>query len=161
MVETINWLERLGKWRALLTGRLLGTRLIYDPQARGARDLFDKLNVLAAEGSTVSGLLTSRGVFTPEEFAGALKAESPAQADAVGDLFETLLQLRAEQNAVTHLLMRKGLLDADEFRARLMKECEWLCARYEDEFRGFRATDHGLEIYDARLAAQTARGWPK
>jgi hypothetical protein len=159
-VPSVNWLERLGKWRALLTGRLLGTRLITDPQARGARDLFDKLNALAADARAMQTVLVTKGVTTRAEFMEALGAGSPAQREAADDIFETLLKLRAEVNAVTYLLLHKGVVSDEEYTRVLMSECKWLCEDYEQQFPGFKATDVGLTI-DTRLAAQTTQGWPK
>lgn len=155
-----NWLERLGKWRALLTGRLLGTRLITDPQARGARDLFDKENALSADARALRGVLVSKAVCTPEEFLEALGSDSPAQREAAGDIFETLLRLRAEINAVTWLLLHKQVVSAEEFTRTIHTEAKWLCEDYERQYPGFRAFDGGLTIFDLKLAAETTKGWP-
>jgi len=154
-----DWIQRLGKWRVVFTGRLLGTRLITDPQARGARDWSDKLNALRVEGKMISELLISQGIFTEEEFAAAIRAESPAQAEAVHDIFETTLLSRAQVNAITFLLLEKGVIDQKSFVARYQEECRWLCEQYEREFPGFRATDTGMQIH-AALAALTMKGWP-
>lgn len=160
MDTQINWLERLGKWRTVLTGRLLGTRLITDQQGRAGRDLFDKVNALRADARTLPVLLRSKQIVSAEEFAEALGTKFDASKQFAGDLFATLLELRAEVSAVTFLLQQKGVVTAEEFTRVYMTECKWLCEDYERQYPGFRATDVGLVIYDPRQAAETTRGWP-
>ncbi len=65
-------LNRLCKWRTVLTSRILGTRSSDDRQAKGVRDVFEKLLILRAETSAVTSLLILKGVFTEDEFNNAL-----------------------------------------------------------------------------------------
>lgn len=157
--ENINWLERLGKWRAALTGRLLGTRLLTDPQGRAARDLFDKVNILKAESSTLLGIIASKDIASAEEFKEALLPTHPAQTRAIHDLFGDLLRLRAEVSAIQYLLMQAGIIDEQKFGDTIQAECQWLCEQYERQFPGFKATDTGLNI-DTSVALKTMQGWP-
>jgi hypothetical protein len=155
----INWLERLGKWRAALTGRLLGTRLITDPQCRAFRDLFDKVNILKAESRVFQHALTTKDVATADEFSAAFLPTHPAQTKGIHDLFGDLLILRAEVSALQYLLMQKGIINEAEFGQLIQEECKWLCERYEQQFPGFKATDAGLSI-NTSVAAKTVEGWP-
>ncbi len=72
----IDWLNRLAKWRSVLTGRVLGTRPITDPQTQGYRDLFEKLLLLRAEQSAVASLLAKKGLITAEEFTRQVQYEA-------------------------------------------------------------------------------------
>lgn len=71
-----DWVQRLGKWRTVMTGRIIGTRPNTDPQAQGFRDLFDKANVLRAAVNAVTALLIKKGVFTAEEYTRQLQEEA-------------------------------------------------------------------------------------
>ena len=75
-MSEINWLERLGKWRMVLTGRWLGTRATDDPQAKAARDLFDQMNCLRADVNALSRLLIDKKVITAEEFTAQIQDEA-------------------------------------------------------------------------------------
>jgi hypothetical protein len=69
-------LNRLAKWRAHYTGWMLGTRSIEDPQAQATRDVFEKLIMLRAEVSALTGLLIEKDVFTVREFTEHLVDEA-------------------------------------------------------------------------------------
>lgn len=72
----IDWLNRLAKWRSVLTGRVLGTRSIDDPQCQGYRDLFEKLLLLRAEQSALVALLCRQGLIHRKEFAEQVQYEA-------------------------------------------------------------------------------------
>jgi hypothetical protein len=82
------------------------------------------------------------------------------QCKGMRDLITKCLLLRAEVNALTGLLADKGVFTAEEWTARLQAEAKWLCEQYEQQFPGARATDTGMDIYDVKLYAETAKGWP-
>ncbi len=63
----IDWINRLGKWRMVLVGRLLGTRPDTDPQTIGYRKLIDQLHMRDLECAALLGLLIDKGVLTSEE----------------------------------------------------------------------------------------------
>lgn len=79
---TMAALNRLGKWRSALTGRILGTRAKGDPESDGFRDLFDKLLLLRAEVTAITGLLLEKGVFTDLEFLVKLEEEAKYLTEA-------------------------------------------------------------------------------
>lgn len=70
------------------------------------------------------------------------------------------LMMRAEINAQTQLLIKKGVFTEKEFVEQLDLEAEILCEQYEEEFKGARATDIGITIYDPKQFAETAKNWP-
>jgi hypothetical protein len=68
--------ERLAKWRVLLTGWQLGTRAKGDPEGDAVRDHREATLMLRAEMSALLGLLAAKGVLTAEEFTAALEREA-------------------------------------------------------------------------------------
>lgn len=70
------WLERLGKWRTLLAGWQLGTRVKGDPECDAIRDHREATLMLRVELSAVTALLIKKGVFTVEEFAAQIETEA-------------------------------------------------------------------------------------
>lgn len=50
-------MNRLNHWGMLLTGRIVGTLRSEDPRSKGYRDLFQKLLILRAEVTVLTGLL--------------------------------------------------------------------------------------------------------
>jgi len=61
-------LNRLAKWRALLSGWQLGTRAKGDPESDAVRDHREATLILRAEQSALSQLLIAKGVFTADEW---------------------------------------------------------------------------------------------
>lgn len=55
-------LNRLCKWRLVLTGRQLGTRPDTDPEAIAVRDIQERLLILRAEVSALAGLMIDEGL---------------------------------------------------------------------------------------------------
>jgi len=68
--------QRLGKWRVLLTGWQLGTRPKGDPEGDAVRDLNEARLMLRVEVTALVSLLTSKGAFTLDEFADQVEAEA-------------------------------------------------------------------------------------
>ncbi|HEY1898612.1 MAG TPA: hypothetical protein VGG49_02355 [Steroidobacteraceae bacterium] len=66
--KSIDWINRLGKWRTVFTGWQLGTRAKGDPESDAIRDHREATMMLRAEASAVSQLLLRKGVFTAEEY---------------------------------------------------------------------------------------------
>lgn len=81
---TMAAVNRLGKWRTALAGRILGTRAKGDPESDGFRDLFDKLLILRAEVSALVILLAEKGQLTHVEWLRQLQIE----AEALSQLYE-------------------------------------------------------------------------
>lgn len=73
---TTRALNRLGKWRVLLTGWQLGTRAKGDPEGDAVRDHREVTLMLRAEQSALVALLLDKGVFTRDEFHAALETEA-------------------------------------------------------------------------------------
>ena len=65
-------LNRVTKWRSILTGRILGTKPITDSPTQGFRDLFDKVILLRVEVTALTGLMLEKRVFTEHELRDAL-----------------------------------------------------------------------------------------
>jgi hypothetical protein len=72
----IDWLNRLAKWRAVLTGWQLGTRQKGDPEADAVRDHREATLLLQAEMNALCTLLIARGLFTAEEWTAQLHREA-------------------------------------------------------------------------------------
>lgn len=155
----INWLQRLCKWRSVLVGRILGTRPLTDSQTKGMRDLFDKLNILKAEGRATASILVEREVITQAEFNERIRATLASQKEGVEDIFEDTLLIRAHFTVISGILLEQGIITVDDYRARINKEARWLCEQYEKEFPGFSAHDFGINI-SMPEAAETTKGWP-
>jgi hypothetical protein len=73
--KTIDWIQRLGKWRVLFTGWQLGTRAKGDPEGDAVRDHRELTMLMRAELSAVSQLLVKKGVFTAEELTEQFREE--------------------------------------------------------------------------------------
>lgn len=92
-------LNRLTKWRAVFTGRMLGTRERGDIEAIAFRDLFEKLILLRAEGSAMTRLLIGKGVFTEDEWGSMLATE----ADELNKLYEEHFPgMTASEDGITY-----------------------------------------------------------
>lgn len=68
--------QRLAKWRVLLTGWQLGTRAKGDPEGDAVRDHREATLLLRAEMSALLTLLCDKGVITAGEFNAALEREA-------------------------------------------------------------------------------------
>lgn len=79
-------LNRLGKWRNLLTGWQLGTRPKGDPEGDAVRDHREATLIQRAELSALSQLLIDKGVFTPQEHCDEIERQA--------DLLSTALEAR-------------------------------------------------------------------
>lgn len=71
-----NALNRLCKWRVLLTGWQLGTRAKGDPEGDAVRDHREATLVQRAELSALTNLLIQKGVFTLAEFQAQLEVDA-------------------------------------------------------------------------------------
>ena len=71
----IDWINRLGKWRTLLTGWQLGTRAKGDPEADAVRDHRELSMFLRAEMNSLVALLIKKNILTTEEFGHAMLTE--------------------------------------------------------------------------------------
>lgn len=156
----IDWLNRLGKWRTILTGRLVGTKAITDPTAIALRDVFDKMNILAAEANALQTLTLDLGIFSAEDLQSMLEIRNAAAKAGTVELFSTLLKLRAQVTAVTDILIRSGAFGAERYRAQVHIESELLCECYEATFPGIQATDDGLSMKPL-VVAKYMKEWPR
>ncbi len=90
-------LNRLCKWRLILSGRLLGTRPKTDPEAQGVRDLFEKLLILRAEVTALTGVLIERGLVGQDGLCLAVAEE----ADLLSAAYEkTFPGMRATDDGI-------------------------------------------------------------
>lgn len=76
--ETDRWLNRICKWRSILAGWQLGTRLKGDPECDAVRDHRELTLLLRVEVNALTGLLLKKGVFTQEEWQLQLVEECKA-----------------------------------------------------------------------------------
>jgi hypothetical protein len=74
--EYMRAMNKLTKWRAFFASWQLGTRRSSDGECRAVRDHREVTIICRAELSALAGLLIKKGVFTQEEFTGALTAEA-------------------------------------------------------------------------------------
>ena len=74
--KSIAALNRLAKWRQVLTGWQVGTRSKEDPEAQAIRDQRELLLLLRAEVNAMTGLLIQRGVFDARDWDVALAHEA-------------------------------------------------------------------------------------
>lgn len=86
------------------------------------------------------------------------RPDTDAECRAVRDHREVTMLLRAEVNALTILLVEKGVFTREEHATQLQEEAQYLCAAYEKQFPGFKATDDGMDI-DLQKAANTTCTW--
>lgn len=76
--ETLAKLNRVCKWRSILTGWQLGTRPAGDPEAQAIRDQRDLLIVLRCEVSALVALLVKADVFSLRAWEAQLGDEADA-----------------------------------------------------------------------------------
>jgi hypothetical protein len=69
-------LNRLAKWRNILTGWQLGSRLKGDPEGDAVRDHREVTLLLRAEVNALAALLTDKGVITADEWDRQLVIEA-------------------------------------------------------------------------------------
>lgn len=75
MSRVSDALNRLAKWRVLLTGWQVGTRAKGDPEADAVKDHREATLLLRVESSAIANLLIEKKVFTKEEFEDQLVVE--------------------------------------------------------------------------------------
>jgi hypothetical protein len=75
VAKSINWIERLGKWRTVFAGWQLGTRPKGDPECDAVRDHREATMALRAECNALTGLMVERGIFTAQEFHDRFQSE--------------------------------------------------------------------------------------
>lgn len=81
------WLERLCKWRVLLTGWQLGTRPKGDPECDAVRDHRELTLILRAEVSALTSLLIAKGVITAAEMSNQVEVEARHLCKSLADKF--------------------------------------------------------------------------
>lgn len=69
-------IERLAKWRVLLTGWQLGTRAKGDPESDAVRDHREATLLQRVELSALTALLIERGVISADDFTRQLDVEA-------------------------------------------------------------------------------------
>lgn len=79
---SIDWLQRLCKWRSVFTGWQLGTRAKGDPEGDAVRDHRELTIMLRAEVSALTCVLIKKGLFTTEEFRTQLQDEAKHLCEA-------------------------------------------------------------------------------
>jgi len=71
-------LNKVCKWRMIITGKWIGTRRIEDPEGQSIRDFSDKLILLRVEQSALIGLLLRKRIFSLAELQKQLIEEAEA-----------------------------------------------------------------------------------
>jgi hypothetical protein len=82
MTETPK-LNRLAKWRVLLTGWQLGTRPKGDPEGDAVRDHREATLILQTVVQALDFLLVEKGVITAEELTAAVEQEADLKCMAL------------------------------------------------------------------------------
>ncbi len=167
-------LNRLTKWRTVLTGWQLGTRLKGDPESDTVRDHRDVTMCLQVENFALLQILLQKRLVSKEEYDQALLNEQedgialhvddvialpeddPTRQAVLEHRGLTIL-LREQSSALLGLLLDKGIVTVEEFQRAAIVEADRLEEDYQQRFPGIRATDNGLE-FDAR-AAETMKHW--
>lgn len=73
---SVNWLQRLGKWRMVFASWQLGTRTTEDPECQAVRDAAERSLVLRAEMNALTALLVKKKVFTETDFLMQVQEEA-------------------------------------------------------------------------------------
>lgn len=71
----VNWINRLGKWRAVFAGWQLGRRPQCDPESEAVRDHRELSMLLRAELNALSALLLERKIVTVDDLSKQLQVE--------------------------------------------------------------------------------------
>lgn len=79
--------NRLCKWRSLLSGWILGTRVDSDNQSQGMRDLQETRLLLRAEVSGLVRILVEKNIITIEELEEIFANEYAALSELLSDKF--------------------------------------------------------------------------
>jgi hypothetical protein len=74
--QSIDWIQRLAKWRMVFAGWQLGTRPKGDPEGDAVRDHREVTILMRAELNAITQLLIKQGAFTAEEFTEQLQREA-------------------------------------------------------------------------------------
>jgi hypothetical protein len=77
-MDAVDALNKLCKWRSVLTGWIMGTALKSEPGVQGIRDLMDARLIVRAEVSALLQLCMRKGLFTAQEWAEQLHDEAVA-----------------------------------------------------------------------------------
>lgn len=87
MSEAMRSLNRLAKWRVLLAGWQLGTRVKGDPECDAVKDHREVTLLMRAELSALVSLLVEKGVFTAAEYETALGREAELLSESLSQRF--------------------------------------------------------------------------
>lgn len=152
--RSIQALNKLCKWRSILAGWQLGTRLMEDPESRAVRDHRDATLIQQTDMDALLALLTEKGTISEQDQQAIRDAASgdagagESTWPAVREHRETSLRLRAELNALTALLLDKGVVTEQEYLAKVELAAAQLDEDLERRFPGARTTDIGVRFYD-------------
>lgn len=90
------------------------------------------------------------------------RTDTDPEAQAVKDIREGLLVLRAEVNALTTLLVETTqTIHVDEYHATVAKEADLLSESFAERFKGARAVDYGIEVFDPQAFQEATAHFPK
>jgi len=84
---SIDWVNRLGKWRTIFAGWQLGTRMKGDAECDAVRDHREATLIMRAELNALAQLLVDRGVFTAQEFSDQLNIEAERYCTTLSERF--------------------------------------------------------------------------
>lgn len=80
-------LNRLAKWRTILTGWQLGTRPKGDPEGDAVRDLQEFRLLIRVEVSSLTRILISKGIMTEDEWYEAVEYDALLLDEAMAQRF--------------------------------------------------------------------------
>ena len=86
-MSALEALNRVTKWRVLLTGWQLGTRAKGDPEGDAVRDHREATILLRVEATALAGLLLRKHLITQDEWEAQLALEADMLSDAYSRKF--------------------------------------------------------------------------
>lgn len=98
MSAALEALNRVCKWRVLLTGWQLGTRPKGDPEGDAVRDHREATILLRVEMTALAGMLIREGLITQTAFEAALAEEADQLSSNFADRFPGVT---ASENGLT------------------------------------------------------------
>lgn len=84
---TSRALNRLAKWRVMLTGWHMGTRAKGDPAGDSYRDLMEFRLMIRVEVSAITRILVDKGLMTEAEFEDAVVVDAALLDEALASQF--------------------------------------------------------------------------
>lgn len=161
--RTIAEMNKVCKWRSILTGWQLGTRASDDPTSRAVRDHRDSTMMQRVDLDALMTLLADDEQVTEQERRAMQAGTSDADEStwsAVREHREQTLRMRAEMNALIELLMNKGVFTQLEWLVAVEQAARQLDEDMEQRFPGARTSAVGVHFFDLPRAMEWLSKFP-